>query len=112
MDGDDDDRQRFISLLKTVVDRYGWCCQAYCLTDNHYHLLIETNRASLSGGMKLLNGSYAQQLNRQYQRIVHVFQGRFKAMLLCICLAILTRKSGIFLLGCGVCSSFAFLTVR
>jgi hypothetical protein len=77
----DDDRQRFISLLKIGVDRYGWYCQAYCLTDNNYHLSIETNRASLSGGMKLLNGSYAQQLNRQYQRIVHVFQGRFKAML-------------------------------
>jgi REP element-mobilizing transposase RayT len=77
----DDDRQRFISLLKIGVHRYGWCCQAYCLTDNHYHLLIETNRASLSGGMKLLNGSCIQQLNRQYQRLGHVFQGRFKAML-------------------------------
>jgi hypothetical protein len=58
--------------------------------------------------MKLLNGSYTEQLNRQYQRLGHVFQERFKAILLCICLAILTRKSGIFLLGCGVCSSFAF----
>nr|WP_314860784.1 transposase [uncultured Undibacterium sp.] len=44
----DDDRQRFLSLLKIAVDRYDWYCHAYCLMDNHYHLLIETNRASLS----------------------------------------------------------------
>lgn len=77
----DDDRQRFLSLLKIVVDRYDWYCHAYCLMDNHYHLLIETNRASLSDGMKLLNGSYTQYVNRQYQRVGHVFQGRFKAIL-------------------------------
>jgi putative transposase len=76
----DDDRQRFLSLLKIVVDRYDWYCHAYCLMDNHYHLLIETNRASLSDGMKLLNGSYTQYVNRQYQRVGHVFQGRFKAI--------------------------------
>ncbi|MFZ6799027.1 transposase [Undibacterium sp. Di24W] len=46
--GNDDDSQRFLSLLKIVVDRYDWYCHAYCLMDNHYHLLIETNRASLS----------------------------------------------------------------
>ncbi len=79
--GNDDDRQRFLSLLKIVVDRYDWYCHAYCLMDNHYHLLIETNRASLSDGMKLLNGSYTQYVNRQYQRVGHVFQGRFKAIL-------------------------------
>ena len=46
--GNDDDRQRFLSLLKIVVDRYDWYCCAYCLMDNHGQLLIETNRASLS----------------------------------------------------------------
>ena len=79
--GNDDDRRRFLSLLKAVVDRYDWYCHAYCLMDNHYHLLIETNRASLSDGMKLLNGSFTQYVNRQYQRVGHVFQGRFKAIL-------------------------------
>ncbi len=49
--------------------------------DNHCHLLIETNRACLSDGMKLLNGSYTQYVNQQYQCIGHVFQGRFKAIL-------------------------------
>jgi putative transposase len=60
MDGNDDDRQRFLSLLKTAIDRYDWSCHAYCLIDNHYHLLIESNSASLSDGMKLLIGSYTQ----------------------------------------------------
>ncbi|MBY0574886.1 MAG: transposase, partial [Undibacterium sp.] len=79
--GNDEDRQQFLSLLKTVVERYDWYCHTYCLMDNHYHLLIETNRASLSDGMKLLNGSYTQYVNRRYQRVGHVFQGRFKAIL-------------------------------
>ena len=79
--GDDVDRQAFLSLLKTAVDRYDWYCHAYCLMDNHYHLLIETNRPSLSDGMKLLNGSYTQYVNRRHQRVGHVFQGRFKAIL-------------------------------
>lgn len=60
MDGNEDDRHRFLSLLKTTVDRYVWYCQGYCLMDNHYHLSIETNRASLSDGMTLLNGAYPQ----------------------------------------------------
>jgi putative transposase len=77
----DDDRQRFLSLLKTAVDRYHWQCHAYCLMDNHYHLLIETHQPTLSIGMKLLNGSYTQYFNRQHQRTGHVFQGRFKAIL-------------------------------
>ncbi|WP_222612504.1 transposase [Undibacterium flavidum] len=60
IDGNDDDRQQFLSLLKTAVDRYDWYCHAYRLMDNHYLLLIETNRVSLPDGMKLLNGSYTQ----------------------------------------------------
>jgi REP element-mobilizing transposase RayT len=79
---DDDDREQFLSILKIAVDRFDWYCHAYCLMDNHYHLLIETNRASLSDGMKLLNGSYTQYVNRRHQRVGHVFQGRFKAILI------------------------------
>ncbi|MFZ6799021.1 transposase [Undibacterium sp. Di24W] len=43
----DDDSQLYLSLLKIAVDRYDWYCQAYCLMDNHYHLLIETNPSKL-----------------------------------------------------------------
>ncbi len=79
---DDSDRQQFLSLLHHTVNRYDWSCHAYCLMDNHYHLLIETHSPSLSRGMKLLNGAYTQYYNRQHHRVGHVFQGRFKAILI------------------------------
>ena len=77
----DDDRQQFLTLLQNTVKRYDWYCHAYCLMDNHYHLLIETNTPTLSKGTKYLNGSYTQYFNRQHQRVGHVYQGRFKALL-------------------------------
>ena len=77
----DDDRQQFLTLLQNTVRRYDWYCHAYCLMDNHYHLLLETNVPTLSKGMKFLNGTYTQCFNRQHQRVGHVFQGRFKAIL-------------------------------
>ncbi len=77
----DNDRQQFLSLLQNTVERHDWYCHAYCLMDNHYHLLIETNAPTLSRGMKFLNGTYTQYYNRQHQRVGHVFQGRFKAIL-------------------------------
>lgn len=78
---DDADRQQFLLLLQNTINRYDWYCHAYCLMDNHYHLLVETNTPSLSKGMKFLNGTYTQYFNRQHQRVGHVFQGRFKAIL-------------------------------
>jgi REP-associated tyrosine transposase len=78
---DDGDRQQFLSLLSKTVKRHDWYCHAYCLMDNHYHLLIETGTPSLSKGMKLLNGSYTQYFNRRHQRVGHVLQGRFKGIL-------------------------------
>lgn len=78
---DDDDRTAFLSLLANTLQRHSWLCHAYCLMDNHYHLLLETATASLSKGMKYLNGSYTQNYNRRHGRVGHVFQGRFKAIL-------------------------------
>jgi len=78
---DDTDRLQFLSLLHHTVDRCDWVCHAYCLMDNHYHVLIETNSPTLSKGMKFLNGTYTQYFNRQHQRVGHVFQGRYKAIL-------------------------------
>lgn len=49
--------------------------------DNHYHLLIETNTATLSKGMRFLNGTYTQYFNRTHKRVGHVYQGRFKAII-------------------------------
>jgi len=53
----------------------------YCLMNNHYHLLIETPYANLSRGMRQLNGLYTQRFNRRHQRVGHLFQGRYKAIL-------------------------------
>lgn len=71
----------FIALLATVCERFNWCCHAYCLMTNHYHLLIETPEGNLSRGMRHLNGVYTQRFNKRHQHIGHVFQGRFKAII-------------------------------
>ena len=77
----DADRQLFIDTLAGVVFRYGWICHAYCLMANHYHLLVETPKPNLSLGMRQLNGIYTQAFNRRHGRVGHLFQGRFKAIL-------------------------------
>jgi putative transposase len=78
---DDDDRVRFLLTLSRVVDRFGWACHAYCLMDNHYHLVVETPRPDLSAGMRQLNGVYAQRFNERRDRCGHVFEGRFRSIL-------------------------------
>ncbi len=78
---DDRDRTQFLTLLAHVIDRYGWVCHAYCLMDNHYHLLLETPQPNLSLGMRQLNGRYTQAFNRRHRRVGHLFQGRFTAIL-------------------------------
>lgn len=75
------DRQLFLATLARVVSRYGWLCHGYCVMVNHYHPLIETPRGNLSLGMRQLNGMYTQSFNRRHRRVGHLFQGRFKAIL-------------------------------
>jgi len=76
------DRRIFLELLGEQVRQHGWICYAWCLMDNHYHLLIETPEANLSRGMQSLNGCYTQRFNRRHQRVGHVFQGRYKSILI------------------------------
>ena len=78
---DDQDRQTFLSTLKQVGAQFNWICYAWCLMDNHYHLLVQTPDGNLSKGMRQLNGVYTQASNRRYRRVGHLFQGRFKAIL-------------------------------
>jgi REP element-mobilizing transposase RayT len=78
---DDKDKEIFLAVLTSVTKRFNWLCHAYCLMDNHYHLLIETPDANLSRGMRQLNGVYTQNYNRRHNRTGHVFQGRYKAIL-------------------------------
>ena len=75
------DRRQFLDILALTVKRHNWLCHAYCLMDNHYHLLIETLDPNLSRGMRHLNGVYTQRFNRLHSRVGHVFQGRFKSIL-------------------------------
>jgi len=79
---DDGDRKAFLECLGKVVNRFNWQCHAYCLMDNHYHLVIETPEANLSKGMRQLNGVYTQVYNRRHRTGGHLFQGRYKAILI------------------------------
>jgi REP element-mobilizing transposase RayT len=77
----DSDRRLFLAVLGDVCERFNWWGHAYCLMGNHYHLLMETPDANLSKGMRQLNGVYTQRFNQVYGRCGHVFQGRYKAIL-------------------------------
>lgn len=78
---DDADRQAWLTLLGEVCERFNWRCHAYCQMTNHYHVVVETPEGNLSRGMRQLNGVYTQQTNRRHAHIGHVFQGRYKAIL-------------------------------
>ena len=77
----DQDRRNFLFVLERVCKRFNWTVHAYCLMSNHYHLLIETPDGNLSQGMRQLNGVYTQHFNRYHERGGHVFQGRYKAII-------------------------------
>jgi REP-associated tyrosine transposase len=77
---DDRDRERFLEILGEVAFRYRWCVLAYCLMGNHFHLVVMTLDPSLARGMRQLNGVYAQWFNRRHHRVGHLFQGRYKAV--------------------------------
>lgn len=79
---DDQDRETFLKILAFVNKRYHWLCHAYCLMGNHYHLMIETPEGNLSLGMRQLNGVYTQARNKRYNKTGHLFQGRYKAILI------------------------------
>jgi REP element-mobilizing transposase RayT len=78
---DEKDRWMLLNILEEVNDRYHWFCHAYCLMNNHYHLVIETPDGNLSKGMRQLNGIYTMRFNRRHGSVGHIFQGRYKAIL-------------------------------
>ena len=71
---DDSDRTTFLAVYAEVAARFGWRTHAWCLMDNHYHLVVETPEANLSRGMRQLNGVYTQRFNRAHGRTGHVFE--------------------------------------
>ncbi len=76
------DRQKFLSWLEDTLATHNVICHAYCLMDNHYHLLLETPYANLSVAMRDLNGHYSQWFNVRHERVGHLFQGRYKAFVI------------------------------
>lgn len=78
---DDHDRLHFVSLLGGVVNERRWLLHAWVLMSNHYHLLVETPQIGLSQGVKKLNQDYAMWFNDRHERVGHLFQGRFKGIL-------------------------------
>ncbi len=79
---EDNDHTKFLEIPHKVNKRYNWLCHAYCLMTNHYHLVVETPDGNLSKGMRQLNGIYTQTLNKEHNKVGHLFQGRYKAILI------------------------------
>lgn len=77
---DDIDRTQFLVTLEEVVRRRSWSCRAYCLLSTHYHLLFQTPHADLAAGMQYLNGRFAQWANWRRNERGHVFEGRYKSV--------------------------------
>jgi len=78
----DHDRIILLDCLRDANKKYGAVIHTYCLMDNHYHLLLETPHANLSNIMHFINTSYAIFFNTKHSRVGHLFQGRFKAILI------------------------------
>jgi REP element-mobilizing transposase RayT len=77
----DADRLAWLDILGSVCERLNWICHACCLVTNHYHVVLETDEGNLAKGMRQLNGVHARYVNRTQGRVGHVFQGRYKAIL-------------------------------
>ena len=78
---DDEDRGWFLQRLGKEVEQQRWRLYAYCLMDNHYHLLVETPEPNLARGMARLNAVYTAAFNRRHRRVGHVLQGRYQSIL-------------------------------
>lgn len=78
---DDRDREKLLSFFSKAVVRYGLAIHTYCLMGNHYHLLLETAKPNLSQAMHFINGGYTNYYNRAHHRSGHLFQGRYRAIL-------------------------------
>ena len=77
---DDVDREAFLNGLNVALTRFDAVLFAYCLMDNHYHLVVHTRLANLSKLMQHINGVYTQVYNRRHKKVGHLFQGRFKGI--------------------------------
>jgi len=79
---DEFDYVGWLRIFERAVRRFEWRCHAYCLMPNHFHVLVELVEPTLALGMRHLNGSYAQRINRRYDRTGHVFEAPYHATLI------------------------------
>ncbi len=78
---DDKDREKFLEILRRTKERYVYVLHSYALMENHYHLFLETPRANVSQIMQNINTSYTVYINKKHKRFGHLFQGRFKGII-------------------------------
>jgi len=78
---DDEDRHGLLQVVAQALSRFDAEALAYCLMGNHYHFVLHTRQANLSLLMRHINGVYTQSFNRRHNKVGHLFQGRFKAIL-------------------------------
>jgi REP element-mobilizing transposase RayT len=77
----DGDRYTWLDILARTCERFNLVVYAYCQMTDHYHLMVETPDGNLAQGIHQLNGIYAQYVNRRHALVGHLFQGRYKAIL-------------------------------
>lgn len=75
----DDDKKQFLQILFDKKKETGFAVYAFCLMDNHVHILIKESEESLATTMKRVNASYAIYFNQKYHRVGHLFQDRFRS---------------------------------
>jgi REP element-mobilizing transposase RayT len=78
---DDADRRRFVATLGEACARTDWQVHAYCLMNNHFHLVVETPNASLVAGMRWFLSTYTARFNRRHKQFGHLFSGRYKSLI-------------------------------
>lgn len=76
---EDKDFDFFMQLLHNLTKNFDIIIHAFCLMDNHYHLLLETKKKNLSKAIQFLNDKYAKYFNKKYERTGHLWQGRYKS---------------------------------
>ena len=78
---DDSDRRLFLETLGQACGKTDWQVHAYCLMNNHFHLVVETPKANLVSGMKWFLGTYTSRFNRKHKLFGHLFSGRYKSLI-------------------------------
>ena len=78
---DDRDHERFLATLAEACAKTQWQVHAYCLMNNHFHLVLETPQGNLAVGMKWFLGTYTARFNRRHKLFGHLFSGRYKSLI-------------------------------